>query len=323
MTIGGEHPFIGVDLGGTKTELGLVDPDGHLLTRLRFPTPRDAPSDVVIDEILAVVRSHFAKTNAVGIGIGVAGQIDAATGQVLYAPNLEWRNVPLGYRLQQALALPVLVVNDVRAAAFGEWAYGAGQKTEHMICIFVGTGVGGGVVAGGQLLKGCSNAAGELGHSTIVAGGRPCRCSNLGCLEAYVGGWAIARRAQEAAEEDSAAASMLVQLSGSATNITAATVGRAYRNRNPLACRIIDETASYLEAAVVGFVNAFNPCITVLGGGVIEGLPELIDMIVPGVQKRALRAATAPHQIVKAALGGDAGVVGAAMLARNAAIKMV
>src|SRR5438067_1977126 len=183
MTIGEGHPFIGVDLGGTKTELGLVDPDGHLLTRLRFPTPRDAPSDVVIDEILAVVRTHFAKANAVGIGIGVAGQIDAATGKVLYAPNLEWHDVPLGYRLQKALALPVLVINDVRAAAFGEWAYGAGRKTEHMICIFVGTGVGGGVVAGGQLLKGCSNAAGELGHSTIVAGGRPCRCSNLGCLE--------------------------------------------------------------------------------------------------------------------------------------------
>jgi glucokinase len=134
----------------------------------------------------------------VSVGVGVAGQVDAATGQVLYAPNLEWHEVPLRYQLHKALGLQTLVVNDVRAATYGEWAYGAGHQTEHMICIFVGTGVGGGVVARGQVLDGCSNTAGEFGHATIVAGGRPCRCSNIGCLEAYVGGWAIARRAQEA-----------------------------------------------------------------------------------------------------------------------------
>ena len=198
---------IGVDLGGTKVEVAQVDSAGQVRQRLRRPTDvRDGPAAVEA-EIVAAVRELRQAVDAppIGVGVGVAGQIEAASGAVRFAPNLGWHDVPLQADLQQALGLPVAVTNDVRAATWGEWLHGAGQGCDDLVCLFVGTGIGGGVVSGGRMLTGGSNTAGELGHMTIDLHGPPCHCGNRGCLEALAGGWAIARRAQEAIGADRSA----------------------------------------------------------------------------------------------------------------------
>jgi glucokinase len=246
----------------------------------------------------------------------VAGQVERETGVIRFAPNLGWRDVDLGSRLQKELGMHVVVTNDVRAATFGEWQHGAGQALDDMVCLFIGTGIGGGVVSGGRLLEGCRNSAGELGHMTIVPDGRDCHCPNRGCLEAYAGGWAIAKRAQEAAVANKDDGHRLVTLAGSVEQISAATVAQGYDVGDPLARRLVEETALYLAAGAVGIVNAFNPCLLVLGGGVIVGLPFMVTLIESTVRARALQAAVEGLRIVTAALGDKAGVVGAAAMAR-------
>jgi len=312
---------LGVDLGGTKVETALVDAKGHILSVNRHPTnPEKGPEGVVAD-IMACVDGCLDKAahEAEALGIGVAGQVDLA-GIVRFAPNLGWRNVPLKEKLEKGLKLPVVVTNDVRAATWGEWCYGSGRGVDDLVVLFVGTGIGGGVVSGGRMLAGCSNAGGELGHITIVADGRRCHCPNRGCLEAYAGGWAIAERAQEAVRADLQAGQRLVSLAGSIENIKAATVSQAYREGDTLARRLVEETAQYLAAGVVGITNAFNPCLLVLGGGVIEGLPELVQTVEQVTRERALKAALEDFKVVKATLGGKAGVVGAAALAQRTVV---
>ena len=309
---------IGVDLGGTKVETALVDAAGRILVSRRQPTNPEKGPDAVVANIVADIKTcqvEAGKT-AEGIGVGVAGQSDR-TGTLRFSPNLGWRNVSLKMKLEDALDIPVVINNDVRAATWGEWRHGAGQGVDDMVCLFIGTGIGGGVISGGQLLSGCSNTAGELGHMTIVAGGRRCHCPNRGCLEAYAGGWAIAERAQEAVNTNPQAAQRLVALAGDIQQISAATVTQACSEGDSLACCLVEETAQYLAAGVVGIINTFNPCLLVLGGGVIQGRPEYVSEVERIVRENALPTAVADLRIVRAALGDKAGVIGAAALVRD------
>lgn len=315
---------IGVDLGGTKVKLAAIDSDGRILFSSRYATNPQQGHEGVIADITGHVNDcirHSTLTRGFrpsAVGIGVAGQIDSATGIVQFAPNLvEWENVPLKKELEKRIGLPVIITNDVRAATYGEWFYGAGQGVGDLVSIFVGTGIGGGIVSGGRMLEGCSNTAGELGHITIVAGGRRCHCSNLGCLEAYAGGWAIAERAREAVQDDILAGRKIIKLARSMENITAAAVSKAYKEKDPLAAQLIEETGKYLSAGMVSIVNALNPLLIILGGGVIENLTALIPMVKHGVKKHSLQAAARPLKIVKAKLGDNAAAVGAAVWARN------
>ncbi len=310
---------LGVDLGGTKVAVGLVDGDGTILASNVYPTHADAGPDEAIAGIVSCVKTSLgdAARGAAALGIGVAGQVDATTGTVHFAPNLNWHEVPLGAELEKRLGIPAVVTNDVRAATWGEWAHGAGQGVNDLVTLFVGTGVGGGIVSGGKMLVGCTNTAGELGHVTIVTGGRKCTCPNSGCLEAYVGGWAIAQQAREAVTSDSAEGRRLVTMAGGVDEITARSVIQAYREDAPLARRLIDEISRHLAAGIVGFVNAYNPCLFILGGGVLEGLPELASMVEGPVRAHALESAVRGLRIVRAALGNQAGVIGAAAMART------
>lgn len=319
VRVAGEPLALGVDLGGTKVETALVDAAGHVVASHRHPTePKKGPQGVIAD-IVTCVNECLGKDGdeAGALGIGVAGQVDAATGSVRFAPNLGWRDVPLGAELEESLGVPVVVANDVRAATFGEWVHGEGKGVSDLVCLFVGTGIGGGVVSGGQLLEGSGNAAGELGHMTIVVGGRRCHCPNLGCLEAYAGGWAITERAQDALRTDPNSGLALVALAGSVEQITTAVIAQAYNAEDSFAHHLIEETGQYLAAGVVGIVNAFNPSVLILGGGVIEGLPELVYSVQREVRARALEASVEGLRITKASLGGSAGVIGAAALARS------
>ena len=309
---------LGVDLGGSKINVGVVDDVGNLLFTYKFLVDASKEPERVIADISTGVDVCLSKTGleVEALGIGVAAQVDRE-GVVQGSPNLGWRNVPLRKKLEERLGLPVFMTNDVRAATWGEWRFGAGQGVEDLAVIFVGTGIGGGIVSGGNVLSGCSNSCGELGHITIVCGGRKCRCPNRGCLEAYAGGWAIAERAKEAIQANIEEGQRLLMLAGNIEKVTAVTVSTAYHEGDLLAKRLVEETGRYLAAGVVSVVNAFNPCMVILGGGVVEGIPELIQMVKATVPSMALEAAVDKLQIVKAALGGEAAVIGAAALAQK------
>ena len=309
---------IGIDLGGTKVAAALVDADGRIVAAHVFPTNTAKGPDGIIDDIVACVKDKLgaAVGSAQGLGIGVPGQVDDASGEVDSAINLGWQRVPLRAALERRLGLPVVVTNDVRAATWGEWVYGAGRGTDDLVTLFIGTGVGGGVVIGGRLLVGCTGAAAELGHVTIVTGGRKCHCPNSGCLEAYVGGWAIAEAAREAVLRDREAGRRLAALAGGLERITAATVGDAYHQGDPLAVHLVAEISQHLAAGIVTLVHAFNPCLIIFGGGVIEGLPELAMLAEAPARAHVFKASLTRLRFARAALGRQAGVIGAAAMAR-------
>lgn len=296
----------------------LVDKNGKILSSHRYPTNPEKGSRSIIDDIVICVEECLDKgeEDAQALGIGVAAQVDHS-GVVLTSPNLGWQNVPLREKLEEKLKLPVVVTNDVRAASWGEWHFGAGKGVDDLVVIFVGTGVGGGVVSGGRMLEGCSNTAGEIGHTTLIVDGRNCSCPNKGCLEAYAGGWAIAERAQEAVRANPDEGKALISLAGGVEKITAALVSQAYHDGDILSYRLVKETAQYLLAGLVGIVNSFNPCLLVIGGGIIDGLPELVKTAEPFIKKRALKVAAQNLKVVKATLGNEAGIVGAAALAQD------
>lgn len=311
----GKNRAIGVDLGGTKTAVALVDNHGRVLRRLHYPTDVDGGPPAIIGRIADAVEElrRDADSTSLGIGVGVAGQIERGTGLVKFGPNLGWRNVPLAAELSSASGLQVRVTNDVRAAALGEWLFGAGRGGTDLVCVFVGTGIGGGIIADGRLLEGCSNTAGEVGHMTVQIDGPLCTCGKKGCLEALAGGWAIAERARQAVRENPKVGAMLLEaVEGVPENITAKTVSHAFRAGDPLSERLIGDAAEALVAGVVSLVNAFNPCMVILGGGVIEGIPRLFERVRVEVPRTALRAASESLKIVRSELGGEAGVTGAA-----------
>jgi glucokinase len=309
---------IGADLGGTKIQVGQVDAKGELHRKIHRATQANRGPAAVKADLIAAIQAMRSETSSlpVGVGVGVAGQIDSLHGAVRFSPNLGWHDEPFQENLQKALGLPVVVTNDVRAATWGEWLHGAGQGCMDLICLFVGTGIGGGVVSNGQILAGSGNSGGELGHITTDLNGPLCRCGNRGCLEALAGGWAIARRAQELiAANPESGTSILEIAEGKLEAVTAKTVAQASQKGDPLAMRIIGEVEKALIAGAVSLVNAFNPCRLILGGGVIEGLPELVGRIAQGVRRQALKAATELLQTMPSQLHNDAGVVGAAVLA--------
>jgi glucokinase len=311
---------LGIDLGGTKIDTALVDPSGKIVySYYRLLNP-DRDPEIAISEIIDSVQICLKQSGktAHAMGLGVAGEIDKIRGIVRRSPNLpDWKDIPLKTRLEEALQIPVILNNDVRVITLAEWQYGAGKGIDDLVCLFIGTGVGGGIVSKGQLLEGCQNTAGELGHMTIVAAGRKCHCPNEGCLEAYAGGWAIAERAQDSVRANPEAGKTLIALAGGISSISAVTVASAYKSGDPLAQRLIKDTAKYLSAGMVSIVNAFNPCLIILGGGVIQGIPDLVTLSEKRVRTFALQAALDHLKITTGSLGNKAGVIGAAALART------
>ncbi len=311
---------IGMDLGGTKLEAALVDAQGKVLASdFRLIDSSKKPQRV-IDNILEAFQSCLRQAGRppAALGIGAAGQIDSRKGIVRSSPNLpDWQDVPLKDLLQEKLGIPATVDNDVRMITRGEWQHGAGQGVDDLVCLFLGTGVGGGVVSAGRLLEGCTNTAAELGHLTVVAGGRKCHCPNEGCLEAYAGGWAIAERAREAARANPQGGQTLVTLAGGLDRITSITVSAAFHQGDPLAQRLVKDTLKYLSAGVTTIVNAFNPCLVILGGSVIGGFKELVPLVEQKVRSQALPTPAREVRVVLGALGNQAGVIGAAVRAKE------
>jgi glucokinase len=312
---------LGVDLGGTKVEAARVEWGGKIVDSLRMATNVEGGPAAVERDIVEAAKllMERAGTAPVGIGVGIAGQIEKQTGRVLFAPNLRWQGTPLRADLEEALEIVAVVTNDARASTWGELVYGAGKGWDDLICLYVGTGIGGGVVSGGRMTSGCANSAGELGHMVVDMNGPTCTCGNRGCLEALSGGWAIARRAQELISRDPASGSMLLAAAGGAPeSVSAEMVAACARRGDALSLSLLDGVGRALSAGCVSIVNAFNPGRLILGGGIIDGMPELIDRVRRGVMQDALAAASASCEIVPGMLGPDAGVIGAASLAMRA-----
>ncbi|MCB1112567.1 MAG: ROK family protein [Chlamydiales bacterium] len=308
----------GVDLGGTKIQVIQVNADGSLGERIRISTDVDGGAQAVEKQISEAVRDLQQRvgTVPVGVGIGVAGQVEKGSGIVKFAPNLQWSNEPFQQRLREAMQLPVVVINDVRAATWGEWLHGAGLGSEDLLCVFVGTGIGGGIVSGGHMLEGYNNTAGEIGHIIVKMGGPECTCGSYGCAEAIAGGWGIARRAQEAVRADlKAGSAMLALANGDSEQVSGKVVDKAADAGDPLALQLMEETGEAIGALVTGLVNAFSPRRIILGGGVIEGHPELIDQTATYVRRHALKAASEGIEMLHAKLHNDAGAIGAGALA--------
>jgi glucokinase len=311
---------LGVDLGGTKIDTAMVDGKGNILSsHYRLINPARDP-DFAIHEIVDSVRICVEKSgkHPSALGLGVAGQIDKQKGIVRVSPNLpSWSNFPVCSRLSDLLQIPVVIDNDVRVITMGEWKYGSGRGINNLVCLFVGTGVGGGIVSQGHLIEGFNNTAGELGHIPVVAAGRKCSCPGEGCLEAYVGGWAIAQRAQEAVQANPAMGQTLIAMAGNVTAISAITVSKAYSAGDPLAHRLIKDTAKFLSAGLVTIVNALNPQLIILGGSVVQGIPDLLTQAEVRVRLSALQPAVQSLRISLGSLGNKAGVIGGAAMARD------
>ena len=309
---------LGLDVGGTRIKIALVDSEGKIVASSSHPTHHENEPEKILEDISICINKCFSmsKKKAQALGVGLAGQVNLA-GVVRTSPNLGWRDFPLKERLETEFRMPVVVTNDVKAAGWAEWKFGAGRGINDLVIVFVGTGIGGSIVSGGRMIDGCTNTAGELGHTTLIIDGRRCHCPNSGCLEAYAGGWAIAERAQEAVRYDPEAGKHLISLAGAAEKITAATVAKAFYQGDPLALRLVRETGYFLGAGLVSAVNSFNPCLLILGGGVIDGLPELIKIVDYFIRQRALKPAAEKLQVVGTRLGSKAGVIGAAALAQE------
>lgn len=310
---------LGIDLGGTKIGIGIVDLAGKVKKSVLLETKVKDGADAIVKDIFEATKellSQEGKGSVCCAGVGMAAQIEKETGVVCFAPNLGWKNFPLQKELGRLLDLPVWVINDVRAATWGEWLYGAGRNCNDLLCLFIGTGIGGGIVSGGEMLFGDSNTAGEVGHITIDLHGPLCTCGNHGCFEAFAGGWAIARRAKELIATSTAEEKFFMEQIGvKLEEITAKHLIEAYRKDNPLAEKIIEEVKEALVVGVASLVNAFNPKRLILGGGIIKGIPELIEVVRKELPKRALKAPLISLEIAPAELKNDAGLIGAAAYA--------
>ena len=310
---------VGVDIGGTKMIVSFVSSQGQVIVEKETPTGSKAGPDEVIRTIVTEVERMRGRSaeKPHSLGVGVAGQVDER-GVVRFAPNLDWRDVSLGPPLAGALGLPVRVINDVRASTIGEWRFGAARGVRDMVCIRIGTGVGGGVVSGDRLLIGDSNAAGEIGHMTVVAGGRKCTCPNSGCLEAYVGGWAIAQRAREAAKRSPAEAAVLLRRAQvKASGLDAGTLWQLASDGDPFAQRLISETRGYLAAGLVAIANIFNPRLIVAGGGVVGSTGQFFEEALAAARPQILPSIGESLRSTRAQLGANAVAIGAAAWAHE------
>lgn len=309
---------IGVDIGGTKIALGVVTPDGEVVARTRRETQPSRPDEIVgavADGIAELRRDH----EVVAVGVAAAGYIDAARSTVMFAPNLAWRDNPLRAQVEAEVDVPVVIENDANAAAWGEFQFGAGRDFDDMLMLTVGTGLGGGLVINRRLVRGAHGVAAEFGHARAVPDGLRCGCGNRGCWEQYVSGTALTREARELAESGSPLASaMLERADGKVKRITGPLVTEAARDGDPTAVELLADLGRQLGAAVATFVALLDPGVVVIGGGVSDAGELLVGPARTSYEHELTGRGFRPAgSLVLAELGNDAGLVGAADLARS------
>lgn len=306
---------VGLDIGYTNIRGVLLGGDGRVIRRSRTATDPARTPQRILAQASAMVRELASGEDLSGIGAGIAGQCDAAIGVVRRGPNLWWDDEPFRDRLSAMASRPVVLHNDVQMATLGEWRYGAGKGARDMVCVFTGTGVGGGAVIGGRLLGGTTGCGAHFGHVSVALDGPRCTCGRNGCVESYAGGMGIAARARElVTSEPIAGRHLLGMVGGDADAITAREVSRAASEEDPLAMSIRASAVSALASGTASVVNCFDPELVVLGGSVIQGFRGMFEEVRDGIMEAVLPPIRPSLRISRSQLGDEAGAVGAASL---------
>ena len=308
--------YYAVDIGGTKVEVAIGSDRGELLDKKRVPTPELGRDEAVLDGLSDLLQSLARPGDVAGIGIACPGPLDAIAGRVLNPSNLPgWHQLAITKGLSERLGgLPCYLENDATAAGMGEWRWGAGAGTRNMVYVTVSTGIGAGIIAEAQVVRGVGDNAGELGHVVVDPQGLPCHCGNRGCLETKASGTAIGREGERRRGESP----RLLATEGPVTSVD---VFRAFEAGDRVAAEIVDGAAHWLAWAFGMLTNLFNPARIVVGGGVSENGETLLSRVREKMAPFAMADLLTAVQVVEAKLGGDVGVMGALAVAMDRAAR--
>ncbi|HZR20997.1 MAG TPA: ROK family protein [Verrucomicrobiae bacterium] len=314
---------VGVDLGGTKILSGVFDHSLECVGTAKLSTKSQRGVDKVVERIArsaqdAVDEADLTFKQIAGVGIGAPGAVDFDSGTVIFAPNLEgWKEIPLKKELEKILGVPVFVENDCNISALGVYVAELKSKPRSMVGIFVGTGIGGGLIVDGELYSGFGHTAGEIGHMVLEISGPKCGCGNKGCFEALASRTAIFQQIK-AGIKDGQKTLLTEMLGDDLADLRSGDLRKAIRRGDKFVDRIIEGAAEYIGIATANLVNVLNPEVVVLGGGVIEALAdEMMSVIIETTQDYAMPGALKGVEIVASRLGDNAGITGAAVLARK------
>ena len=314
--------LVGVDLGGTKILAGVFDDKLNCLGRSKMSTKSQRGPEAVIDRVARCVQDAIDECDLLpkqvrGVGIGAPGASDPETGRVIFAPNLVWEDVPLKKDLEKLIQIPVFVENDCNVQTLGVYERELKGKPRHMVGIFLGTGIGAGLIFDGELFSGFNRSAGEIGHMVLEVGGPKCGCGNRGCFEALASRTAIFRRIQ-AGVKDGQKTVLTEMLGGDLEDMRSGDLRKALRRGDKFVEKVIEEAAEYTGIAVANIINLINPEVVVLGGGVIEALEdEMLAIIVETAHDYAMQGTDKGIAIIASKLGDDAGITGGAVLAKR------
>ena len=309
---------IGIDLGGTKILTGIVDKqNGEIVAFEKKKTKKDKGSEKIVQKITETVKtvleqSSISVDDIDNIGIGAAGQTDREHGIIIDAPNLDCKNINIKNILETEFKKEVLLGNDVEIATIGEMYFGAGRNEKDFVCIFVGTGIGSGIVSGGKIRYGATGTAGEIGHLVVDVGGRSCGCGGYGCLEAYASRLAIEKRIIGALRKGRH--SDIENYLEKDKPVKTSMIRKALEKQDELVVQIVNEASEYLASGIAGVVNFYNPSLIIIGGGLMSAIDYFYEKTVETVKLKALPTPAEKIRFKKAELGDFSGVIGASLL---------
>ena len=310
---------IGIDVGGTKLLGGVVDKQGNVLAHARSETPREGGRKLT-QKIADLAKELIADHTIQAVGLSAAGFVSSDKKTMLAAPNIaDWNGVNLVKELNELIGLPVIIENDANAAAWGEAKFGAGKNQDHIMLLTIGTGIGGGLVVNGDVYRGAFGVAAEFGHLRVVPEGHLCGCGARGCFEQYASGNALLRHAREAiAASPELARNLLSRGDGSVNGLTGAALTEAARDGDPVALAAFNTTAQWLGAGIASLSVVLDPKFVIIGGGVVDAVDILLKPTREAVARYMPFAGKHPYpEIIPAALGNQAGLIGVSDLARR------
>lgn len=313
--------YLGIDLGGTDIKIGITGNKGNIHTKQSFPTNAHLDADTLVNHFgkciqQVIKKSSINKKNIKGAGIGSAGLVNPETGQVKHVANIQTlSDYYLAPAIKKIIGIPVFIDNDANAMTLGEFYYGAAKGYNNIIAMTVGTGIGGGLIINGQLYRGSTFSAGELGHITIESNGIPCNCGNYGCVERYVGRESIINRFNTYRKQKKIKSTINKFLDNG--EITPKAISMAAKAGDKLSNLVMKETGTYLGIALASYVNILNPEIIVIGGGIANAGGLLLKPAKEEMMKRAYPLPARNVKVVRAKLRNDAGIIGSASIAVN------
>ena len=310
--------YIGIDLGGTNIAAGLVSEEGKILIQDSVPTRSERPAEEIVKDMAELSKKlikeyGITEKDVKSVGVGCPGSIDFENGVVVYSNNIKMDHFPLAAEFRKTLDLPIKIDNDANCAAMGEYV-ATGENCSSFIFVTLGTGVGGGIVLNGQMLRGFNGAGGEIGHMTLIMDGEPCTCGKNGCWESYASVTALIRQTKEAAEKNPQ--SLMNKLIEEEGRVSGRTSFEAAKAGDEAAKAVVEQYAKYVAEGIVNIENIFQPDIIAVGGGISREGDYLLEPVREIVAKKGYNKYMEKTKIVTAKLFNDAGIIGAAMVAR-------